>query len=163
MKFRLKHFDFLILALLAGGFVLLAAQRLGSVPLPNVDESYMLQTSYEMLYRGKLALPLRRFLGGNIENVWHSFTPLHYVIQTAWFGIFGWGIAQGRAFNLATAALVLLMTFLIGRKLFDWRAGLTAVALMVCDVSFLERSRYLRNDFSAAMFALLSFLLYEAA
>lgn len=123
----------------------------------------MLQTSYEMLYRGKLALPFRRFLGGDIENNWHSFTPLHYVLQSGFLRIFGWGVTQGRAFNLTLATLTLAMVYLIARKLFDWRVGLIAVALLACDLSFLERSRFLRNDYSASLFSLLAFFLFEAA
>jgi 4-amino-4-deoxy-L-arabinose transferase-like glycosyltransferase len=163
MSFLRKHFDFAILALVIAGFILVATVRLGTVPVPDTDESYMLQTSYEMIYRGKLALPFRRYLGGNIENDWHSFTPLHYVIQSGFLKLFGWGLLQGRIFNLITAALTLIMIFLIGRKLFDWRAGLVAVLMLTGDLTFLERSRYVRNDYSAAMFALLAFYLYEAA
>jgi len=160
----LKHnIDWLIFALIATGFTLVAAQRLGEVPVPQVDESYMMQTSYEMLNRGKLSLPFRRFIGGNIENNWHSLTPVHYVIQTGFFKVFGWGITEGRAFNLTLAIIVLLLVFLIGRKLFDWRVGIIAVLLIVCDVFFLERSRFLRNDYSAVMFALAAFYFYEAA
>lgn len=163
MSFLKKNFDFAILALIIAGFLLVAAHRLSTVPLPDTDESYMLQTSYEMIYRGKLALPFRRYLGGNIENNWHSFTPLHYVIQSGFLRLFGWGLLQGRIFNLITALLTLVMTYLIGRKLFDWRVGVVAALMLVSDVTFLERSRYLRNDYSASMFALLAFYLYEEA
>src|SRR5215213_7918768 len=115
MSFLRKNFDFAILALIMAGFLFVATERLATVPIPDTDESYMLQTSYEMLYRGKLALPFRRFLGGNIENNWHSFTPLHYALQSGFLKLFGWGITEGRAFNLTMAALLLLMVHLIGR------------------------------------------------
>lgn len=158
-----RNLDSVTFALIVCGFVFVAGQRLGQVPVPQVDESYMLQTSYEMLTRGKLALPFRRYLGGNIENDWHSLTPVHYVIQSSFFKVFGWGVTQGRAFNLTLAVITLLLIYLIGRKLFDSRAGLIGVALIICDVTFIERSRFLRNDYSAVMFALLAFYLYEAA
>ncbi|HSB12123.1 MAG TPA: glycosyltransferase family 39 protein [Blastocatellia bacterium] len=158
-----RNIDSCIFAMLVAGFIFLVGQRLGEVPVPQVDESYMMQTSYEMLTRGKLALPFRRFLGGDIENNWHSLTPVHYLIQTGFFKLFGWGIAQGRAFNLTLAMIVLLLVYLIGRKLFDGRVGLIAVVMIMCDVTFLERSHFLRNDYSAVMFALLAFYLYETA
>jgi len=163
LKTLRQNIDLLIFVLIVAGFTLVAAQRLGEVPVPQVDESYMMQTSYEMLNRGALSLPFRRFIGGNIENDWHSLTPVHYVIQTGFFKVFGWGITEGRAFNLTLAIIVLLLVFLIGRRLFDWRVGIIAVVLIVCDVFFLERSRFLRNDYSAVMFALAAFYLYEAA
>ena len=147
--------------LIVTGFTLVAAQRLGEVPVPQVDESYMMQTSYEMLNRGKLSLPFRRFIGGNIENNWHSLTPVHYVIQTGFFKVFGWGITEGRAFNLTLAIIVLLLVFLIGRTLrLASRNHCSGDDRLRC---FLERSRFLRNDYSAVMFALAAFYLYEAA
>src|SRR5215813_5505151 len=146
LKFNL---DLALVILVIGGFVFIATQRLETVPVPDTDESYMLQTSYQMLYRGKLALPLRRFLGGNIENTWHSLTPLYYVIESGFLKVFGWGLLQGRLFNLLTVVLTLIMVYLIGRRLFDWRAGLIAVVMITSDQTVLERSRLLRNDYAA--------------
>src|SRR6266403_3944853 len=152
LRFQL---DFLILGLVIAAFVSVAAQRLGTVPVPEGDEAFTLQVPYEMLVRGKLALPMLRYLGGNIENVWHSFTPVCFLLLSGFLRLFGFGIVEGRAFNLITAAITLLMVYLLGRKLFDWRAGLVAVAMLIGDQTFLERSRLLRNDYAAATFALL--------
>ena len=66
-----RHFDLILLAALVCAFVFIASQRLAAVPLPETDEAFTLQVPYEMLHRGKLALPMLRYLGGNIENVWH--------------------------------------------------------------------------------------------
>jgi 4-amino-4-deoxy-L-arabinose transferase-like glycosyltransferase len=158
-----KHFDMILMALIIASFLALAAQGLASVPVPDTDESYMLQVSYEMIYRGKLAQPFSRYLGGNIENNLHSFTPVYFVMLSGFLKLFGWGILQGRVFNLITAAFTLMMIFIIGRKMFNWRVGLTAIILVISDITFLYRSRFLRNDYSAAMFALLAFYLYEEA
>ena len=153
----------IIVALIITAFVAVAAQRLGTVPIPEGDEAFTLQVPYEMLNRGKLALPMLRYLGGNIENVWHSYIPVYFVILSGFHELFGFGLGEGRAFNLMTAALTLLMIYLIGRRLFDWRAGLIAVLMLVGDQTFLERSRLLRDDYAAAAFALLAFYLYELA
>ncbi|HJQ26996.1 MAG TPA: glycosyltransferase family 39 protein [Blastocatellia bacterium] len=155
--------DFVLLLLLVGGFVFVAAQRLATVPVPEGDEAFTLQVPYEMLYRGKLALPMFRYLGGNIENVWHSFTPVCFLLMSGFFKLFGFGVTQGRAFNLLTAATTLVMIYLIGRRLFDWRAGVFAVLMMLGDQTFIERARLLRNDYAAATFALLAFYFYEIA
>jgi 4-amino-4-deoxy-L-arabinose transferase-like glycosyltransferase len=163
MKLLGKHFDLAIPTLIITAFILVAAERLGTVPVPEGDEAFTLQVPYEMLYRGKLALPMLRYLGGNIENVWHSFTPVYFVILSGFLKLFGFGLTQGRAFNLLTAATTLLILYLIGRRMFDWRAGLMAIVMMVGDQTFLERSRLLRNDYAAATFALLAFYLYEMA
>ncbi len=162
-KGRRRHYDLILFAVLLAGFVFITAQRLSAVPLPETDEAYTLQVPYEMIFRGKLALPMLRFLGGNVENVWHSYTPVFFVILTGFFKAFGYGLAQGRAFNLITATLTLGMTYLVGRRFFNWRVGMLAALLLVSDLTFLERSRMLRNDFAAAFFALLAFYLFEAA
>jgi 4-amino-4-deoxy-L-arabinose transferase-like glycosyltransferase len=158
-----RHFDLAILALIIAAFAYVAAQRIGTVPVPEGDEAFTLQVPYEMLFRGKLALPMLRYLGGNIENVWHSYTPVCFLLMSGFLKLFGFGLEQGRIFNLLTAITTLLMIYLIGRRLFDWRTGLIAVVMLVGDQTFLERSRLLRNDYAAATFALLAFYLYEIA
>ena len=163
MKALRFNLDLLLVALVITAFVALASQRLGTVPVPEGDEAFTLQVPYEMLNHGQLALPMLRYLGGNIENVWHSYVPVYFVTLSGFHELFGFGLAQGRAFNLITAALTLLMIYLIGRRLFDWRAGLVAVVMLFGDPIFFERSRLLRDDYAAAAFALLAFYLYEMA
>src|ERR1041384_123294 len=158
-----SNLDFVIVALVIGVFVWLASQRLGTVPVPEGDEAYMAQVSYEMLFHHKIAVPMMRYLGGNIENAWHSRTPIYFFLMAGFYKLFGYGLAEGRAFNLMTAALTLLMVYLIGRRLLDWRGGLVAVGMLIGDQTFLERSRLLRNDYTAATVALLAYFLYEVA
>ncbi|HKQ04641.1 MAG TPA: glycosyltransferase family 39 protein [Blastocatellia bacterium] len=155
--------DFGALLLLIGGFAFVAAQRLGTIPVPEGDEAMILQLPYEVMYRGKFAWPMFRLLGGNIENVWHSLRPVYFWMITGVCELFGLGIEQGRIFNLVTAVTTLLMVYLISRRLFDWRAGMFAVLMLVGDQTFLERSRLIRNDYAPATFALLAFYLYEIA
>jgi len=163
MKSLKYNLDLLVVLFIIAAFVAVAAQKLGTVPVPEGDEAFTLQVPYEMINHGKLALPMLRYLGGNIENSWHSYIPVYFVILSGFHKIFGFGLEQGRAFNLLTAALTLLMVYLVGRRLFDWRAGMVAVLLLVGDQTFLERGRLLRDDFAAASFALLAFYLYELA
>jgi 4-amino-4-deoxy-L-arabinose transferase-like glycosyltransferase len=164
MKLNERNFGLPIFALTAGAFLFVGAQRLGSVPVPDSgDEAMILQVPYEILNRGLFAWPMYRYLGGNIANVWHSFRPVYYLLMTGFFKIFGWGLLQGRAFNLIAAAAVLVMVFLIGRRLFDWRVALIAVVMLVSDNAFVERSRMVRNEYLAVMFALLAFYVFETA
>lgn len=163
MNILRRYFDWPILALIIGGFVFVAAQRLGTVPVPEGDESYMLQVSYEMLYRNKVAVPMMRYLGGNIENAWHSRTPLYFLIMRGYHKLVGYGVLEGRTFNLLSAAATLAMLYLAARRRFDWRVALIGVLVLMSDVSFLERSRLLRNDFTGAFFAVLAYYLYELA
>jgi 4-amino-4-deoxy-L-arabinose transferase-like glycosyltransferase len=158
-----RNWDFALVAAMIAGFVFVAAQRLGAVPVPDSDEAMTLQVPYEMMYRGKLAFPMYSFLGGNIENVWHSYTPVFFLALTGFMKIFGWGLAQGRAFNLITAATLLLMVYAISRRVSGWQTGLIAVALMISDPVFFARSRLARNDMLAASFGLLAFYLYDKA
>lgn len=162
MRFGGK-FDFLLVTVVISSFAYIAAQRLGTVPVPEGDEAYMSQVSYEMQYRNKVAVPMMRYLGGNIENAWHSRTPVYFLLLRGFTRVFGYGLTQGRAFNLITALATLLLVYLIGRTLFDWRAGLIAVVLLISDLTFLERSRLLRNDYCGAAMSMLAFLLFAMA
>jgi 4-amino-4-deoxy-L-arabinose transferase-like glycosyltransferase len=163
MKALKNNFDLVIFVLLITGYLFLATQRLATSPIYETDESYTLQVSYEMLNRGNLALPMYRYLGGNIENVWHSFTPLYFVLLSGFLKLFGIGVFQGRIFNLITFVLTLLLVYLLGRRMFNWRVGLFAIILIMSDQTVLERSRLLRNDYAAEALALLAFYLFEKA
>jgi 4-amino-4-deoxy-L-arabinose transferase-like glycosyltransferase len=158
-----RNLQFALIAAVIGGFVFVAMQRLATVPVYGTDEAYTLQVPYEILNHGKLALPMYRYLGGNIENVWHSLTPLFFLILSGFLKVFGFGVLQGRVFNLITVVLTLWMVYLIGRRLFEWRVGLVAVLMITSDQTVLERSRQVRNDYAAEALALLAFYLYEAA
>ena len=152
-----------IAVLVIAAFIVMASERLGTVPLPETDEAHMLNMSYEMVYRGQLSRPMYRYLGGNIENAWHSLTPVYYVLVGGFQKAFGWGVFQGRQFNLIFAALVLLLTWLIGLRMFNSRVGLIAIVMLIGDQTFFERGRLLRNDFPAAAFAMLAFFLFIGA
>src|SRR5262245_41937145 len=104
-----RNLDLLLVAVVVGGFVFVAAQRLSTVPVYDTDEAYSLQVPYEILHRGKLALPMYQYIGGNIENVWHSLTPLFFLLFSGFLRVFGFGVTQGRVFNLITVVLALWM------------------------------------------------------
>ena len=161
--FLRRNFDLFLFALLVVGFAFIAAQGLVTVPVPETDEAYTLQVAYEVVHHNRIALPMYRYLGGNIENHWHSYTPVYFVLLGDFFKIFGWGIVEGRAFNLITALATLIIMYLIARRLFDWRAAMIAALLLISDQTFLERARLLRNDYAAAFFAMLAFYLFEIA
>ena len=158
-----KYGGMILFAGIVGGFAFVASRQIEAVPVPDTDEAMTLQVPYEMIYRGKLAFPMYRFLGGNIENVWHSYTPVFFLATGGFMKLFGWGLMQGRVFNLITAVALLLMVFLIGQRLKNWQSGLIAVALMISDPVFFARSRLARNDMLAAGLGLLAFYLYERA
>src|SRR5262249_53022577 len=78
-----KICDFVAVPVLIGGFLAVAGERIGVFPIPDDgDESMILQVPYEILNRGKFAWPMYRYLGGNIENAWHSFRPVYYMMLT---------------------------------------------------------------------------------
>ena len=160
---RRYKLDYLIFALILGSYLFVACQKLATVPVPETDEAYMLHVSYEMLNNGRLAMPFRRFLGGHIETNWHSLTPLYYVLLAGFMKLTGWGVLEGRIFNLITAILLIIVVYIIARKMFDWRVGLCSVVLLMSDAVFFEHAKLLRNDYIAAFAAMLAYLLYEIA
>src|SRR5260370_11188409 len=105
-----RNYHLVILLAVIGGYVWVASHHLASSPMPDSgDEAMTLQVSYEMLHRGQLSLPMYRYLGGNTENAWHSFTPVFFLILSGFLKVFGWGLVQGRAVNLITAAVRLVL------------------------------------------------------
>src|SRR5262249_61628200 len=108
-------------------------------------------------------VPVYRCLVGDNANVWHSFPPLYFFSRRGFFKVFGFGVLQGRVFTLAAAVCCLMMVFLIGRRLFNWKAGLIPVSMMISDPTVLQRARMVRNDYPAEAFALLAFYFYEVA
>ncbi len=160
----IRHWDVLLMLAVVSAFTFVASQRLATAPVPDLaDEPMMLQTPYELLYEGKFAQGMYRFLGGNIENSWRSLEPGVLLMLAGVFKIFGYGLLQARAFNLAAAVGILVILFFIGRRLVNEKAGFAAIVLLASDLTFLERSRMIRTDFVPAMFALLAFYLYEIA
>src|SRR5436305_7086552 len=113
------RWDFLLFAIVMCGFLFVATARLADVPVYETDESYTLQVPYELLHHGRLALPMYRYLGGNIEQVWHSLTPLFFLLLSGFLKLFGFGVLQGRIFNLITVALTMLMVYLVCRLLLE--------------------------------------------
>jgi len=158
-----RNLDLALPGLVGAAFAVAAAVRLGTYPVYETDESYILQVAYEILNRGRLALPMYRFLGGNIDNVWHSFTPLYFFSLAGFLKLFGFGVLQGRVFNLIAALCCLTMVYLIGRRLFNWKVGFIAIVFVVSDPTVLQRARMVRNDYAAEALALLAFYLYELA
>src|SRR5215469_11341011 len=91
MRVSRRYWDFGLLGALVGGFVFIAIQRLGAVPIPDEgDEAMLLQVAYEIIHRGKFGYPIFLHMGGNIDNVWHSFRPALVRMEAAVFKIFGW-------------------------------------------------------------------------
>src|SRR5437763_7520513 len=165
LKKRLtSNLDLTLLATVVAGFSAVAAQRLGTVPVPDTgDEAMILQVAYEILYRGKFAWPMYRYLGGDIDNAWHSFRPVYYWLMTGFFKLFGWGLVQGRAFNLLAAAISLVVLYFIDRRLFGWPSGLVAVLMVAAYPNFVARSRMVRNECVVMLFVLLGYYLSEIA
>ena len=107
MKALRFNLDFIVIAIVIASFLFVASQRLATVPVPEGDEAYMMQVTYEMLYRHKVAVPMMRYLGGNIENAWHSRTPIYFLLMIGFHKLAGFGLFQARIFNLLTAAATL--------------------------------------------------------
>src|SRR5262249_31347908 len=90
-------------------------------------------------------------------------TPLYFFSLSGFLKMFGFGVTQARAFNLIAVVWCLIMVYLIAGRLFNPRAGLIAVFLIISDPTVLQRARMIRNDYLAEAFALLAFYLYEIA
>ncbi|MBX7224083.1 MAG: phospholipid carrier-dependent glycosyltransferase [Blastocatellia bacterium] len=152
----------ILLAGLVSVFVFFASRRLETVPAPLGDEPWLMQTAYELITHGSLGLPMFRLVGGNIERVWMTMPGL-FLSLAAFFKSFGAGLEQARAYNLTSACLVLVLVFLIGRKLHSRGAGLLAAFTLGFDANFFHIARIFRNDIPTVACALAGFYFFLRA
>jgi len=157
-----KQSDLLLLAAFCSLFFSIALIHIGFVPPPWQDEPWLMQPSYELLKGHGISLPMFRLVGTNMESQF-IFNPAFSFILALFFKLFGFGIVQARVFNLIISVGVLVIVYLIARRLFCWKAGIIAVAALAFDVNYFNNSRFLRNDFLPIFLGLTSIYLYFVA
>jgi len=139
--------------------VVLLLPYLTRVPTPYIDEMWHIDTGWSLVTSGKLAPTVFGNIAG-INQV--SFQPpVFNVLMGWWLGFFGLGLFQARLLIILIAALILLLTYLIGKTLYDEKTGMVSAALVFfwCYIMF----RYVRYDIGVALFFLTGFCLFLVA
>ncbi|WP_425229428.1 ArnT family glycosyltransferase [Sphingomonas sp.] len=161
----------LIGILLAGLLLRLRGLGFGLPALYDPDEPLFVLTGLKLLRDGTL----------NPGWFGHPGTQTIYVLAAIGAGLFGWGrltgafpnaeafaqsiyhdptalFLSGRVFMVVCALVVILLTWLVARRLFDARTGLLAAALLAIDPIHIRWSQVIRTDVHATVFVLLTLL-----
>ena len=139
--------------------VVLLLPYLTRVPTPYIDEMWHIDTGWNFVNSGNLApTPF-----GNIAGINRiSFQPpVFNILMGWWLGLFGLGMFQARLLVVVMAALILLLTYLIGKILYDEKTAMVSATLVFfwCYIVF----RYVRYDIAVALFFLIGFYLFLLA
>jgi len=153
MTVKIKHLLLLVV------LVVLLLPYLTRVPTPYIDEMWHIDTGWNFVNSGKLALTAFGGIAG-INQV--SFQlPVFNILMGWWLALFGLGIFQARLMVVVMAGFILALTYLIGRALFDEKVALVgSIAVYFwCYIVF----RYIRYDIGVAVFFMAGFYSYLVA
>src|SRR5215813_9033019 len=150
-------------------FVGIGLQGLGTVPIVHEDEPRIAAPGYGFWTSGAFATELFRGLYGS-ERRFYGFMPLFSLLSGGCVKLFGFGLAPVRYASLASAAVVLLLTHLLGRRLLSPRHGLVAVLILAAwpiaapephlatGIPSFDLARLARYDVAVPVFGLLALL-----
>src|SRR5262245_439544 len=108
-------------------FVLISVRHLESVPPVYEDEPWQASTAFKLLNSGVFGSDL--FAGfHNMQDRYYGFLPLHPLLLSGYFRLFGVGLVEARLETVTAGFLIVLLTFLLGQHLFDpWTGALACV------------------------------------
>ncbi len=119
----------LTVALVLVAFVVINARGLDSAPPINEDEAWIAAPGVEFFNTGHFATRLFAGYFGS-ERHYYDFMPLYSLLDGGVIKIFGRSLIAVRSLSLALAALTLLLTFLLGRRLLSEWHGAMAVLIL---------------------------------
>ncbi len=126
------------LALIAPIVLLVRARALAAYPNWQVtDEGWVLGWPVSLLETGRFSDWIMAFGGHDVHY--------YYLPMAGWFRLVGVGFWEGRVFNLGVSVLVIVVTALAARNLYDRATAWTAVATMLSS-AVLVTGLQLRHD-----------------
>jgi 4-amino-4-deoxy-L-arabinose transferase-like glycosyltransferase len=143
-----------IIILIIGIASILILFRLGGNSLQDWDEAIYAQVSREMVSSGDWLTPHYNF------QPWFEKPPLMMWVTAALFSIFKVNEFWSRAASAFSGILLVLATYLIGKKAFNIRVGILAAITLLSTYDFLYQSRNGTTDMMLSLFIYLSVLTY---
>lgn len=168
---RIKNLLWLtITAVLTLLFLTVAAANLPNYFPISADDGWIMSASYKLAEQGIFGSDL--YTGFfNAEKHYFIALPVYHLLQAAALKLFGFGIAQARLPNLASAALLIAVTSLLAYRhygrptalltaalLILWRSNLTAAEPRVPLLAYAQSGRY---DLTAAALVWTALLLLD--
>gem|GEM_PF-1961077 len=127
---------------------------LGSSSLLDYDEGIYAQVSREMLQNNEW---LTLTLG---EELWFEKPPLFMWSTALWFKLFGVSEFWARVTSAISSVLVILLTYIIGSKVFDTRVGLLSIFPLLSGYEFMRQARNGTTDMMLTLFIILILAVY---
>jgi 4-amino-4-deoxy-L-arabinose transferase-like glycosyltransferase len=129
--------------------------RLGARSLQGWDEGVYAEVSKEMLRTGDWLTPHFN------AQPWFEKPPLMMWITASLFSVFGVKEFCARAASAFAGILLILATYLSGKKAFGRAVGILASAILLANFAYLWRARDGRTDVLLTLFIYLCVLAYQ--
>lgn len=157
----LVHAETAVVALLATATVLVMVSHLvflTTYPVVFIDEPWYSNAAWNWLTAG---VNFDTMHAGTLDQFgyeWLRWTFLSNVPLVVSFAVLGLGLFQARLVSWIFGALLLLATFLVGRRCYGRTTGIVAALLLSLSLPFLQASHYVRPDVMLAAVVMLTFL-----
>jgi 4-amino-4-deoxy-L-arabinose transferase-like glycosyltransferase len=142
---------------------------LGNFPLIGRDEAQIAAPAYKLASQGVYGQDL--YTGYyRSEHYVYEFLPIHPLLLALCFELLGLGAWQGRLVSVLCGLAIVLLTFALGRQLYNAVFGLLAAAVLclarlsleprVSGLLLLDQARIMRYDIVVPVWLLLSLICF---
>ena len=116
-------------------------------------EAWFADPAYNLLHHGCLCTTIiesKGFWLAGVDRHTYWILPLHALLQTVWYRVFGFSLWSLRGMSMAAGVLLLVAWFLIIRRLAGARTALLALLLIAVDWRVVQASARGRMDMLCA-------------
>lgn len=131
---------------------------LNRLPRVFVDEPWFCNASWNLAQTG---VNFDTMHGGVLDQFGNEAIRRPFLGQIPWtlgFKLVGVGLWQARITSWLLGCILALLTFLLGKRLYDARTASLAAAFLVASPGFISACHYARQDIFLATFGLAAFL-----
>jgi len=136
------------------GVLLFNLYSLSSFPPVFIDESWYANVAWNWLTEGVNVDSIHALARQNVP--WPYLGILPWLIS---FAVAGLGLVQARTVAWVFGLILIVGTFLVGRRSFGRIVGALAALLVVINPAYLQASHYARPDIMLAAFGMFSYFL----
>jgi len=148
--------------LLAIGFLIYCAWNLyylDKYPLIDLDDACMAEPAWSFVKTGHFSAPsFEGSYGLEKSDIYHG--RLYMLAIAPYFKLFGLGVYQSRIDSFITGLFILLLTYLIAKRMFSDSVALKSAILLSLSGLFIICAHRARQEMLLTLFILLSFYLY---
>lgn len=147
-------------ALVFGAVLLISFLTLMRMPAPYVDEGWNANRSWALLHAGRAFGSMDSGIFERYPGYWTYFPLLATAIHAAGIAVLGPTLWAMRMVSFLFGALLLLVVYIAGKRLYGNVVGIVAVAVTALSVPFVLASHLGRHDIVVAALGYWAFVLY---